>query len=134
MSEFLQTVIGGVVTVFGSTATAWMFARVREALREWRDTTANEALHRLFDIVGVVALDSTEVLTRSLVEALKDGNLTPQELTRALDEAQQVAWSLMRNADKRALAGGIDAAAQHAFKPILRSRIEAEARRRVVGL
>ena len=129
MTNILATIIGAVVTAFGTTATAWLFGTIRGANVQLKDKLANEALQRLHDIVTSVVFDTGEVLVKSLVESLKDGKLTGVELQGDLDEAAAFAWSLMRNADKEALAGGLDNFAQQEFTPILKARLEAEARK-----
>lgn len=129
MPTWMQTLIGGVFTTFGGVATAWAFARLRETVERMNSNEADNALTRLQDIVSTVALDTVEVFSKSLVEALKDGVVEPHELQAALTEASEFAWSLMRNADKKALAGGIDTKAKNQFEDILKHRIDAEARR-----
>ena len=129
MNNVLATIIGAVVTAFGSTATVWLFGTIRGASAQLKDRLANESLRRLHDIIASVVLDTGEVLTRSLVDQLKDGELKAGELQESLDEAAAFAWSLMRNADKAVLAGGTDGLAQEEFTPILKARLEAEARK-----
>ena len=131
--EWLTTAVGGVATAFGAAATAWVFSQIRVATTEWRSRIANDALARLSDIVSTVVLDTGEVFTRTLVDALKDGTLSSAELQDALSEAAQFAWSLMRNADKVALAGGTGDAARVDFEGILKARIEAAARQAAVN-
>jgi len=127
MNDFWQQTIGMIVAL-GVPLTGWIFARVRKMHAEMTSNLASEALVRLSEIVGTVVLDSTEVFVRDLMEALKDGKLETQEFQDALQESTDFAWSLIRNQDKRVLAGGLDENARKEFEAKLKARIVAGAR------
>lgn len=128
MNDIWQQLAAGVIATIGLPFVAWAFSQIRNATAQATSRVSNEALQRLSEIIGVVIIDSGEVFTRLLVDKLDDGKLTPEELSSALDEAAQFAWSLMRNQDKKALAG-TDQKLTKEFETILKTRIEAEARR-----
>ena len=130
MTDFVQNIVGSAAGAFGLALVGWVVAQIKAGSAELQERLANESLERLFDVVSTVVLDSTEVLGRSLVDALKDGNLTGAELKDALNETYEFLWSVMRRVDLARLAGGTDDAAKEAFKRNVLPRLEAEARER----
>lgn len=128
MTDFAQSIIATVASTFGLTLVAWIVAQMKSASKELTERLTNESLVRLADIVSTVVFDTTSVLGRSLVDKMKDGDLTGKELYESLDETYEFLWSVLRNTDKLRLAGGTDEGAKEAFRAAVLPRLEAEAR------